>query len=169
MRFLDDFRKYRGRRVITCPETKDGAAVSVDAMHAAFSGELRLSDCTRWPQRAGCAQMCLSQIAESPEGCLVRSIVTSWYAGKSCVCCGRPIGTIAWHEAPPAILMSDRTSCEWKDVPPQDLPRVFRTSDPLCWSCNNVAELERIDPKLITRRNRPVEPAQPPLNTINVY
>lgn len=169
MRFFDEFRKYRGRRVITCPETNDGAAVSVDAVHAAFSGELRLSNCTRWPERAGCQQLCLSQIAESPESCLVRSIVTAWYAGKSCVSCGRPIETISWHEAPPAILKRDGTSCEWKDVPVQDLPRLFKSSYPLCWYCNNIKELERIDPKLITRRNRPVEKPEPPLNTRNVY
>ena len=169
MRFLTNLLKFRGRRVITCPETQEGAAVSVDAMHAAFTGDLRLSACTRWPERAGCDQACLSQIAASPENCLVRNIVTKWYAGKECVCCGRPISNIAWHEAPPAIYKADGTSCEWKDIPVQDLPRIFATSQPLCWYCNNIAEFGRLHPELVTRRTRPAEPAQRPLNTDNIY
>jgi hypothetical protein len=143
--------------------------VSVDALHAAFSGELRLSDCTRWPERAGCDQACLSQIATSPDGCLVSSLVTAWYAGKLCVSCSRPIGAIAWHEAPPAVLRADGRSCEWKDIPVQDLPRVFRSGQPLCWYCNNIKELERDHPDLVTRRRRPAEEPAPPLKTDNIY
>lgn len=169
MRFFTDFMKFRGRRVITCPETQEGAAVSVDAVHAAFSGQLRLSACTRWPERAGCDQACLTQIASSPESCLVRTIVTKWYTGKSCVSCGRPIDTIAWHEAPPAVFKPDETSCEWKDIPVQDLPRIFATSKPLCWYCNNVAEFGRLHPELLTIRQRPPERAEAPLNTHNIY
>ena len=62
--------KYRGQRVITCPETKRPAGVVVDAAHAAATvfgkaPELRLSECSRWPERAGCGQECLSEIQES--------------------------------------------------------------------------------------------------------
>ena len=169
MRFFTDFMKFRGQRVITCPETKEGAAVSVDAMHAALSGDLRLSSCTRWPERQGCDQACLSQIAASPESCLVRSIVTKWYDGKTCICCGRPVGEISWQEAPPAVLKENGTSCEWKDVPVQDLPRVFATSKPLCWYCNNIAEFGRLHPELLTKRMRPAEPARRALWTNNIY
>ncbi len=169
MSFFSEFRKYRGQRVITCPETNDGAAVFIDALHAAASGELRLSDCSRWPERAGCDQACLSQIASAPADCLVQSIVTSWYAGKKCVCCGRPIGKVVWHEAPPAVRMPDGKSCEWKDIAPQDLPRIFRTGQPLCWYCNNVEELIRSRPELVTRRQRPSEPRRPLLPSKAVY
>ncbi len=169
MGFFNEFRKYRGRRVITCPETNDGAAVSVDALHAAASGQVRLSDCSRWPERAGCAQACLSQIADAPEGCLVSSIVASWYAGKLCIACGRPIGPIAWHEAPPAVLKDDATTCEWKDIRAENLPAIFRTSKPLCWYCNNVAELQRLNPNLIVRRQRRAAPPAPPLRSDAVY
>ena len=143
-----------GRRLITCPETKEAAAVKVKPL-----GELRLSACSRWPERAGCGQECLAQIASSPHGCLVQSIVTAWYAGKSCASCGRAIGKIAWHEAPPALRAPDGTSFEWKDVAPQDLPRLFRTHQPLCWQCNNAAELARIDPALPIRRTHLAPPA----------
>jgi hypothetical protein len=169
MGFFKEFRKYRGQRVITCPETDDGAAVSVDAWHAATSGNLRLSACSRWPERAGCAQACLSQIADAPDGCLVSLIVAAWYAGKLCTVCGRPIGPTVWHEAPPAVLKDDGTTCEWKDVRVENLPAVFRTSKPLCWYCNNLAEVQRINPNLIIHRPRPAEPKAPPLRSDAVY
>ena len=146
-----------GLRVITCPETNEGAAVKVKAF-----GDLRLSACSCWPERAGCGQECIAQIEASPEGCLLRSIVTAWYAGKSCASCGRTIGETAWHEAPPALRAPDGTSFEWKDVAPQDLPRLFHTHQPLCWQCNNVAELERVDPSLLIRRPH-LAPAPAPL------
>ena len=166
MTFLSDLLRYRGQRVITCPETQEGAAVTVKALHAAVSGELALSSCTRWPERAGCAQACLSEIALSPESCLVKSIVTAWYEGKNCVVCNRPFGPIVWHEAPPALLRADGRCCEWKDVAPENLPREFGTAKPLCWYCNNVMEL---DPKLIVHRAYPPPPRREPLNMTNVY
>src|SRR6185369_9641499 len=112
---------------------------------------------------------CLSQIAASPHGCRLQTIVTAWYAGKSCASCGRPIGTIAWHEAPPALRAPDGRSFEWKDAAPQDLPRLFSTHQPLCWHCNNAAELERIDPKLPVRRVRPAAAAMRLLVSSGVY
>ncbi len=169
MSFFSEFRRYRGRRIVTCPETQEDAAVRADALHAATSGELRLSECSRWPGRAGCAQECLSQIAESPEDCLVRSIVADWYLGKSCVLCHRSFGPIVWHEAPPALRRADGTTAEWRDIPLDLLRSAFETSQPLCWYCNNVAELERMKPGWVTRR--PLVPATPvkPLKSDSVY
>ena len=45
--------KYRGARVITCPENLRPAGVSVDAAHVAANPfaktpQLRLSSCSRW-------------------------------------------------------------------------------------------------------------------------
>jgi len=153
LKFLREFLKHRGLRVVTCPETSDGAAVSLDAPFAAsWDGVLRLSACSRWPERAGCDQACLTQIAGAPDGCLLHSIVTSWYAGKSCARCSRPIGKIVWHEGPPALLAPGGVTFEWKDALPQELPRLFRTHQPLCWYCNNVSELARLHPDYIVRR-----------------
>ncbi|HEY3204662.1 MAG TPA: hypothetical protein VGL03_13510 [Thermoanaerobaculia bacterium] len=61
------YLKFRGTRVITCPETGCPAAVKVDMGHAARTSvvgetELRLESCSRWPERAGCGQECLAQI-----------------------------------------------------------------------------------------------------------
>src|SRR6185503_2535850 len=81
---LLETRRYRGTMLITCPETTAFEAVVVDWRHAAASGllgapDLRLQDCTRWPERQDCAQMCLRQIEMSPESCLVKRILTRFY------------------------------------------------------------------------------------------
>lgn len=64
---LPSYRAYRRRRVVTCPETGHATGVHVDAARAARSAwmgplDLRLKSCTRWPERAGCGQECLSQL-----------------------------------------------------------------------------------------------------------
>ena len=60
------YRRYSGARLVSCPENHQSAAVDIDLHHAAATGmhgrpDLRLCDCTRWPERAKCAQGCLSQ------------------------------------------------------------------------------------------------------------
>ena len=52
---------YRGKRLVTCPETLRNVAVDVAARKAAtwaFVGEpaLRLDQCSRWPERRDCGQ-----------------------------------------------------------------------------------------------------------------
>jgi hypothetical protein len=59
--------RYRGRRMVTCPETNRSAAVELDAGHAAFTTatgqrELRVQKCARWPEHARCDQECVAQI-----------------------------------------------------------------------------------------------------------
>jgi hypothetical protein len=64
---LPAYRTYRRRRVVGCPETGGATGVHVDAARVARSAwmgplDLRLTDCTRWPERSGCGQECLSQL-----------------------------------------------------------------------------------------------------------
>ena len=85
--------RYRGRRVVTCPETEQYAAVDVDAIHAAVTSlsgvpQLRLTSCSRWPEREGCPQDCTWQIDLSPIGCRLRDLVQYWYMRRQCVYCG---------------------------------------------------------------------------------
>jgi hypothetical protein len=61
------FRRYRGRRMVTCPETHRSAAIELDSGHAAFTTamgqrELRVEKCGRWPDRGNCDQECVAQI-----------------------------------------------------------------------------------------------------------
>lgn len=168
MSWISNFLKYRGERLVTCPENSETAAVNVDALHAAVS-DLRLSRCSRWPERAGCDQRCLQQIATNPTECLVSKIVTDWYEGKSCTLCDRPIGVIAWHEKPPALLSPDGAAFEWSEIRHETLPKVFATCKPLCWTCYLAESFRREFPALPVDRNLPMAPPSPPLNTTNVY
>ncbi|HTW49450.1 MAG TPA: DUF1761 domain-containing protein [Acidobacteriaceae bacterium] len=64
------YKRYSGSRLVACPENQRAAAVSIDARHAAATGvhgrpDLRLCDCTRWPERAQCARGCLSQAVQA--------------------------------------------------------------------------------------------------------
>lgn len=159
--FLKTWLKYRGQRVITCPETLEPAAVHVDALKAAhwaaISGDsvLRLDQCSRWPEKAGCGQECLSQIQTNPESCAVSTIVSNWYAGKSCSFCAKPIGPIAWHERPPAVKATTGEIREWKDIPPAELPAVFATHEPVCFNCSLSERMLIEHPDLVVSRGIP--------------
>jgi len=62
------YDRYRGARMVTCPQTHGPALVRFDSTHAAFTGifskeKLRLAACTLWPQHLGCAQECMGEAA----------------------------------------------------------------------------------------------------------
>jgi len=158
--------KYRGRRVITCPENQQPAGVTVDAGHAALSGldfrpELRLSDCSRWPERAGCGQACLRQIEAAPADCLVRNILVKWYEGKSCRSCGRTIGPIVMGGAQPALITPNKVSVEWSDIPAERLQEVLSAAEPVCFACHMASKMMREHPELvIDRSQRTVPPSR---------
>jgi len=62
------YGKYRQDRSVMCPETSKKATVQPDAKHAALmevlgrEDEVRLRDCSRWPERKNCAQLCREQL-----------------------------------------------------------------------------------------------------------
>ena len=150
--------EFRGRRVIVCPDNHAPAGVVVDARHAAATSllgtpELRLSSCSRWPERGGCGQPCLSQIAASPEDCLVRNIVARWYEGKACALCGQSFGPIEWTAARPAMLQANGVSVEWSEVPADKLQETLAAGRPVCFACHMANKLVRERPDLITDRS----------------
>lgn len=70
LRNRDIYSQFSGSRLVACPENRQAAVVSVDARHAAESAvdgspDLRLSCCTRWPERANCGCGCLSEAVQS--------------------------------------------------------------------------------------------------------
>jgi hypothetical protein len=144
---------WRGERVVTCPENLRHAGVKVDALHAG-SG-LRLAACSRWPEKAGCGQECLREISASPADCLVRNIAARWYEGKQCASCGRPIGEIQWGPSQPALILSDKKSVEWKQVPAERLFETLEAAAPVCFACHMANTLVREHPELAIERNRP--------------
>jgi len=158
-RFGGSWMKFRGQRVITCPETKAPAGVKVDATHAAAAvfgkaPELRLSECSRWPERAGCGQECLGEIREAGADCLVRNIIGSWYRGKACAACGQAIGEIDWSGSQPALLVADRVTVEWKQVSADKLPGTLAAALPVCYACHMANRLVSEHPELVTDRHR---------------
>jgi len=164
MRLAVLLQKYRGKRVVTCPENQRPAGVKLDAGHAALSGlglrtDLRLSSCSRWPERAGCGQECLHQIAAAPEDCLVRNILVKWYEGKKCRLCGLPIGSIVAGAAQPAVFTADRVSVEWSEIPAERLQEVLSAGEPVCFACHMASKMMREHPELvIDRSERAVHP-----------
>jgi len=95
------FRRYSGSRLVACPENQQPATVSIDVRHAAATGmhgrrpDLRLCECTRWPERTTCGQGCLAQAArEEPDAAdakarrkaiyhlpIVLAAFVAWYVG----------------------------------------------------------------------------------------
>ena len=153
--------EYRGKRLITCPETHKPEAVVVAAEEAAagaFLSEptLRLRECSRWPERRDCGQECLQQIEADPANCLVWNIVSQWYEGKSCVFCRKPIGQLHLLDHAPALLGPDFKTSEWKKFGPERLPEIFSRYQPVCWNCHVAETFRRLHPELVV--DRPLEP-----------
>jgi len=68
------YRTVGGLREVSCPETAEAVFVRIDVRRAIASrlvggNELCLRSCSRWPEKRGCDQACLSQIVASPNGC----------------------------------------------------------------------------------------------------
>lgn len=155
--WLRFYRRARGARVVTCPETKAPAGVEVDPVAAAWAAlrgreHLELQRCSRWPERAGCGQECLSEIASAPEGCLVRGILSSWFDGKQCALCGKGFGPVDWHTHKPALMNAERRTFEWGEIAVVDLPGVLRTHAPVCWDCHVIETLVRRHPERVVFR-----------------
>jgi hypothetical protein len=160
-KFVSAWIQYRGKRVIRCPENMRPAGVVLDASHAAATAfgrapDLRLSQCSRWPERAGCGQECLNQIQAAPQDCLVRNIIAKWYRGKSCAACGLEIGEIDWAGSQPCLLLANGATSEWRGVPAEKLEDTLSSSKAICFACHTATTLVREHPELATDRHRAV-------------
>ncbi len=152
------YMRFRGVRLVTCPETRKPAALDLDAVRGvtsrAFGKQtLRLQNCSRWPERRNCGRECLQQVETAPDDCLVRNIVANWYRGKACVLCGTAFGEIDWLEHKPCFMSPQRMTAEWGDIPPEKIPSVFDTSKPVCWKCHIAESFRRRFPDLVVDRN----------------
>ena len=156
-RALRTYLEFRGKRLVSCPETHRPAAVRVAAGKAAFEAtigkeQLKLSECSRWPEREACGQECLAQILEAPKACLVWAIINRWYQGQKCAYCHKPFGEIHWHDHPPALLDSERRTVEWDKIPAEKLQEVLGTRWPVCWNCHIAQTFRREHPELVVER-----------------
>jgi len=156
-RALHTYLKFRGERIISCPENHKAAAVRVAAGKAAcgasFGNEhLKLSNCSRWPEMQSCGQECLGQIEESPKACLIWTIINRWYQGQNCVYCHKPFGAIHWHDHPPALVDAERKTIQWNDIPAENLQEVLSTHWPVCWNCHVAETFRREHRELVVDR-----------------
>jgi hypothetical protein len=145
-------RRYfavRGARLVECPDTHETAAVGVKAVQAAFTGRLDLSDCSRWPEKHDCGRECLAQIYRAPDDCLVRTVVTKWYEGKTCTVCGKALDRADWLERQPGVMDQDGVARPWPDVRPEQLPNVLATQRPVCFDCYVSETFRRQHPELV--------------------
>jgi len=154
--------KYRGDLLITCPENRRPAGVKVQAGHAAATSlvnrpDMRLANCSRWPERAGCGQECLSQLQAAPENCMVRNLLVTWFAGKACAVCGRPVGEIHEIGSQPALRRADMVTVELKQIPVDQLPDTLAVSEPVCFACHMADVLVREHADLAIDRARPLD------------
>jgi hypothetical protein len=64
---LLEYQDLKRKKSLVCPETGDTARVEVDARKGAIGvalgvPRLRVTTCSRWPQRASCDQACREQV-----------------------------------------------------------------------------------------------------------
>jgi hypothetical protein len=152
--------RLRGTYVVTCPETRRPAAVKLDMERVLLTSltgrpSFRLADCSRWPEKVHCGQMCLSELEASPQDCLVRTMLARWYFGKRCAYCKKPFAEIHWHDHRPGLQGPGGTLHEWTEIRPEAVPTVLQTHEPVCWNCL-IAERFRVEhPELVIDRPRP--------------
>ncbi|MGC2183585.1 MAG: hypothetical protein WA637_09920 [Terriglobales bacterium] len=156
---LQTYFMYRGKRLITCPETLTKEAVDVAAGRAAASilvgdSTLHLDQCSRWPERQDCGQECLRQIEADPENCLVWNIVSNWYEGKTCVYCHKRFERLHHLDHAPALMGPDHRTIEWDHVRLNQLQDLLSTCKPVCWSCHVTETFRHEHPELVVERER---------------
>ena len=81
------FRRYRGKRIVTCPETLKPCAIEGDAKRAAITTvisrpDLRMKTCSRWPQRQDCGQECMLQVQILPFDSSIKDALSRWNAAR---------------------------------------------------------------------------------------
>ena len=59
------YSRFRGVRLVSCPETQAQVKVELDATQAAVTAavgppEVRVKRCARWPEHADCGQECVA-------------------------------------------------------------------------------------------------------------
>ena len=149
--------KYRGSRIVTCPETRSPTIVEVDALHASLTSivgapDIRLQDCSRWPMKKQCGQECLTELDVAPDRCLVSGVLMRWYRGKECVFCSIHFPEIHWSDHRPAVRSPEGRLLTWNEVSLDQLTQVLETYLPVCWNCY-IAQTFRLDhPDLVVFR-----------------
>ena len=159
--FIALYFRYRGKRIVMCPETEAPVALEINAPLAAGTwivSEPRyvVTACSRWPEKADCDQACTLQVDAAPDTTLVRNIVAQWYAERTCVYCANPIREISGSVVLPALLSPDGELREWNDVAAEELPQILSNAIAVCARCELVEDFRRRFPGRVI--DRPATP-----------
>ena len=149
--------RYRGSRLVTCPETKTPEIVEVDALHASLTSTVRLPDirlenCSRWPLKGQCGQECLTDLDVAPGRCLVSGVLMRWYRDKNCVYCGKALHEVHWLDHQPALLSAGGMLITWNEVNVDKLRTVLATHSPVCSDCYLAQKFRFDHPDLVVYR-----------------
>ena len=151
------FSRYRGSRIVICPETKKPAIIEVDSLHASLTStvglpDIRLEDCSRWPIKKQCGQECLMELDVAPERCLVSGVLMRWYRDKHCVYCRKAFPELHWVDQWPALLSPDGKLLGWNEVGLDRLRNVLTTHSPVCQDCYIAQKFHLDHPDLVVFR-----------------
>ena len=134
------FLRFRGTRVVRCPEDRQLTAVELSSWQAVLSGLSgralpHVRNCSRWPARAGCDQGCVKEIRTAPAATLVETIVANWCHYNACYYCGARLAHLRIGPHQPHLINRDLRIFEWRDIPPQEIPQTLRHCEPVCENC----------------------------------
>jgi len=157
IRVVRSSSRFRGSRIVTCPETNKPTIVEVDALHASLTSavglpDIRLKDCSRWPIKEQCGQECLMDLDVAPEGCLVSGVLMRWYRDKNCVYCSKAFPELHWVDHRPALLSADGKLLAWNEVQLDQLRNVLESYAPVCWDCYIAQTFRHDHPDLVVMR-----------------
>jgi hypothetical protein len=150
--------RYRGSRIVTCPETNRPTIVEVDALHASLTStvglpDIRLKDCSRWPIMEQCGQECLMDLDVAPAECLVSGVLMRWYRDKNCVYCRKAFPELHWVDHRPALLSAGGKLTSWNEVKLEQLRSVLESHSPVCWDCYIAQTFRQDHPDLVVLRS----------------
>ena len=151
------YSRYRGTKIVTCPETGRPAIVEVDALHASLTStvglpHIRLKNCWRWPLEEQCGQECLTNLDVAPGQCLVSGVLMRWYRGKTCFYCGKPFEELHWIDHKPALQSPEGLLVQWSEVTVENLSMVLETHRPVCCDYYIAQSFRRDYPALVVYR-----------------
>ena len=155
---LRTWSRVRGTRVVVCPETQQPVAVKVDVGHAVASAlwekaDVKLTSCSRWPERQDCDQPCVRQIETTPAETAPTTIAAHFFTGERCAICTRPIEAPNRMTLQPGFMDATTHKVQsWDEVPPQDLAEAMATRRPLCANCTLAETFRQRFPDRVTDR-----------------
>lgn len=151
------YSRYRGTKIVTCPETGRPAVVEIDALHASITStvglpDIRLESCWRWPLNDQCGQECLTGLDVEPGQCLVSGVLMRWYRGKTCCYCGKPFEELHWVDHKPALQSPQGKLVLWREVSIENISMVLETHLAVCWNCYIAQSFRRDHPDMVVYR-----------------